>query len=32
ETLNLELNKSRQSAITQELTEISTAKEALTSE
>ncbi|OHA62374.1 MAG: ATP synthase F1 subunit gamma [Candidatus Wildermuthbacteria bacterium RIFCSPHIGHO2_01_FULL_45_20] len=32
ETLNLELNKSRQAAITQELTEISTAKEALTSE
>ncbi|MBI1984502.1 MAG: ATP synthase F1 subunit gamma [Candidatus Wildermuthbacteria bacterium] len=32
ETLNLELNKARQSAITQELTEISTAKEALTSQ
>ena len=30
--LNLELNKSRQAAITQELTEIATAKEALTSE
>ena len=32
ETLNLELNKSRQAAITQELTEIATAKEALTSD
>lgn len=31
-SLNLELNKARQAAITQELTEISTAKEALTSE
>ena len=32
EELNLKLNKSRQAAITQELTEIATAKEALTSE
>lgn len=32
EALNLELNKSRQASITQQLTEISTAKEALTSE
>ena len=32
ENLNLALNKSRQAAITQELSEISTAKEALTSE
>jgi len=32
ETLNLELNKSRQASITQELTEISTAKEALTTD
>ena len=32
ETLTLDLNKLRQSGITQELTEISTAKEALTSE
>jgi F-type H+-transporting ATPase subunit gamma len=32
ETLNLELNKSRQASITQELTEIATAKEALTNE
>lgn len=32
ETLNLELNKSRQASITQELTEIATAKEALTAE
>ena len=32
EELNLKLNKSRQAAITQELTEIATAKEALTTE
>jgi len=32
EELNLKLNKSRQAAITQELTEIATAKEALTAE
>lgn len=32
ESLNLQLNKARQAAITQELTEISTAKEALTSQ
>ncbi|MDP2735817.1 MAG: FoF1 ATP synthase subunit gamma, partial [bacterium] len=32
EELGLQLNKARQSAITQELTEISTAKEALTAE
>jgi len=32
EKLNLELNKSRQASITQELTEIATAKEALTNE
>ena len=32
ETLNLELNRTRQASITQELSEISTAKEALTSE
>jgi F-type H+-transporting ATPase subunit gamma len=32
EELNLQMNKSRQAAITQELTEIATAKEALTSE
>jgi F-type H+-transporting ATPase subunit gamma len=32
EALNLELNKSRQASITQELTEIATAKEALTSD
>ena len=32
EALNLELNKSRQASITQQLTEISTAKEALMSE
>ncbi|MBI4138263.1 MAG: ATP synthase F1 subunit gamma [Candidatus Wildermuthbacteria bacterium] len=32
DTLNLELNKSRQASITQELSEISTAKEALTNE
>jgi len=32
EELTLALNKARQAAVTQELTEISTAKEALTSE
>jgi F-type H+-transporting ATPase subunit gamma len=32
ETLNLQLNKARQAAITQELAEVTTAKEALTSE